>query len=254
MNEQKYETLRDKLEGGKRSPLRTYADLTIGDRSLWHLVTYELLTGTVGLIPGALGFLLRRKLYPLLFGRSGRGLILGRNVTVRHPRHILLGNDVTVDDISVLDARGAGEEGLVLGDQVIVNRNCLIQCKAGPLKIGARSIIGLNSSITSLAGVEIGEAVLVGASCNITPGAYPTDDTSKPMLDQGAYSKGPIVIGDDVWIGTAVSILGSVRIGSHSIIAAGAVVTKDVPEYAIVGGVPARVLRERKRTVEVTSP
>lgn len=250
MTEQKYETLRDKLEGGKRSPLRTYADLTIGDKGMGHLFIYELLTSTVGLIPGALGFLLRRKLYPFLLKRCGRALILGRSVTVRHASKMVFGDEVTVDDISVIDARGAGDEGLELGDQVIINRNCLIQCKAGPLKIGARSIIGLNSSITSLAGVEIGEAVLVGASCNITPGAYPTGDISKPMLDQGAYSKGPIVIGDDVWIGTAVSILGSVKIGSHSIIAAGAVVNKDVPAYAIVGGVPARILRDRRPEVE----
>lgn len=61
----------------------------------------------------------------------------------------------------------------------------------------------------------------------------------------------PITIGDDVWIGTGAIVLDGVNIGAHSVIAAGAVVTKDVPEYAIVGGVPAKVLKFRKKEVNV---
>ena len=67
-----------------------------------------------------------------------------------------------------------------------------------------------------------------------------------PMIQQGFEDDHEIIIGDDVWIGTNVTILSGVyKIGNHSIIAAGAVVTKDVPDYAIVGGVPAKIIRMR---------
>ena len=242
----KYRTVRQSLENPDKSSLAAYRDLVTGDVGFAQFVLYELLTSTIGLVPGALGLLLRRKLYPALLGSSGRGLILGRSLTLRHPRAIRLGARVTVDDYALLDARGAGPAGLELGDRVIVNRNAMLKCKAGPLRIGARSIVGSNSSIVSLSGVELGEAVLLASNCSISAGAYPIDDVTRPMLDQGAYSKGPIRIGDDVWIGTGAMILGRVTIGPHAVVAAGAVVTRDVPEAAIVGGVPARIIRTRR--------
>ncbi len=67
-----------------------------------------------------------------------------------------------------------------------------------------------------------------------------------PMLDQGFKDEQPVTICDDVWIGARVIILPGVTVGKGAIIAAGAVVTKDVPEYAIVGGNPARVIKMRK--------
>ena len=70
------------------------------------------------------------------------------------------------------------------------------------------------------------------------------DSIDEPMQLQGILEK-DIVIGDDVWVGYGAQILSGVIVGSHSIVAAGAVVTKEVPPYAIVGGVPARVLRYR---------
>jgi maltose O-acetyltransferase len=66
-----------------------------------------------------------------------------------------------------------------------------------------------------------------------------------PMDQQGFEDPTPIHIGDDVWIGARVIILPGVNIGSHCIIGAGSVVTKDVPDYAIVGGVPAKIIRMR---------
>ena len=66
-----------------------------------------------------------------------------------------------------------------------------------------------------------------------------------PMCEQGYQDEKPIIIGDDVWIGGHVIVLPGVHVGNGAILAAGAVVTKDVPEYAIVGGNPARVIKYR---------
>lgn len=67
-----------------------------------------------------------------------------------------------------------------------------------------------------------------------------------PIRLQGDLPEQPIVIGDDVWIGTRVIILPDVVVGNHAVIAAGAVVSKDVPEYAVVGGVPAKIIKYRR--------
>ena len=73
------------------------------------------------------------------------------------------------------------------------------------------------------------------------------DDCERPMIEQGYHDRKPVAIGDDVWIGTRAIILPGVRIGRGAIVAAGAVVTRDVNEFDIVGGNPARVIRSRLR-------
>ena len=80
-----------------------------------------------------------------------------------------------------------------------------------------------------MAGVELGEAVLIAGNVYISAGNYHFDDKNKPVMDQGAWSKGPIIIGDHVWIGTGAVILDGVTVGKGAIIGAGAVVTKDSP-------------------------
>lgn len=104
-------------------------------------------------------------------------------------------------------------------------------------EIGTRALIQGN--------VEIGDYVIMGPDIKIYTRNHEFLDLEKPMAIQGKrYYK--TKIGHDVWIGANVIILPGVTIGSHSIIAAGAIVTKDVPEWAIVGGNPAKTLKYRK--------
>jgi acetyltransferase-like isoleucine patch superfamily enzyme len=237
--------MKEKLLRARSSPLKGYMDLTVGGVGFGRFLEYEILTSLLGSTPGGLGYLLRRKLYRRLFRRCGRGAIFGRNLVIRHPRNIDLGDNVTIDDDSLIDGRGAGAAGLVLEDDVIINRHCLLKAKAGPLRLGRDTNIGGNSVIVSLLGIEIGKSVLVAGGCYINAGGYPLDDLSRTMMDRGAYSEGPIRIGDDVWIGTGAIILDGVTIGNHAVIGAGAVVTKDVPEGAIAAGIPAKQIRSR---------
>ena len=233
--------IRDKLKKAQSSPVRTYIDLTVGNVSFQQFLLFEFLTCILGPMPGGLGFYMRKTFYPLLFKKVGKGLIIGRNVVIRHPDKIELGDYVTIDDNSLIDARGAGPGRVVIENNVIINRNCMIQAKAGPIILGERTSIGSNSAIVSMDGVEIGEAVLTGGGCYISSGAYRTDDQEMAIMDQGAYSKGPIRIGTKAWIGTGVTVLDGVTIGEGAVIGAGAVVTKDIPKHTVATGIPAKI-------------
>ena len=167
------------------------------------------------------------------------------------PAAVLVIRRVVPDIVVVREALGGitmevHPGAVVINNDVIVNRNCMIQAKAGPVRLGSRTTIGSNSVIVSMAGVEFGEAVLVAGNCYFSAGAYQVDDTTSAVMDQGAYSKGPIIIDDNSWIGTGAIILDGVRVGKGAIVGAGAVVTKDVPDFAIVAGIPARVIRTRE--------
>ena len=85
----------------------------------------------------------------------------------------------------------------------------------------------------------------MGTDVTIITRNHRFDRTDIPMMEQGFEEERPVYIGNDVWIGDRVLILPGVHIGDGSIIAAGAVVTKDVPLYSIAAGVPARKIRDR---------
>lgn len=111
------------------------------------------------------------------------------------------------------------------------------------IEIGNNSGIGVNCEIRGP--LKIGNDVMMGPEVKIITNSHVFSSVEKPMRLQGNVKRG-IEIGDDVWIGARVIILPGVKVGSGSILAAGAVVTKDVPPFAIVGGVPAKILKFRK--------
>jgi len=111
------------------------------------------------------------------------------------------------------------------------------------LEIGDHSGLGVNCQVTGP--VRIGRDVMMGPDVIILTRNHRFDRTDIPMWRQGWTDPRPVVIEDDVWIGTRAIILPGVRVGRGSIVGAGAIVTRDVPAYAIVGGNPARVIRSR---------
>ena len=113
--------------------------------------------------------------------------------------------------------------GISIGDNSGLGVNCVVR---GPLKMGAN--------------------VMMGPEVQIMTGKHNTTRTDIPMNQQGFLPLEEVVIGNDIWIGTKVIIMPGVTIGNGSIIGAGAVVTKDVPDYAVVAGVPAKVIKYRK--------
>jgi hypothetical protein len=119
--------MRQRLSRARSSPLKGYMELTVGSVGFWRFLEYELLTSSVGSMAGAFGYLMRRMLYPRLFGRCGHKPIFGRDVVFRHPRNIELGDNVTIDDYCLLDGRGARPAGILLEDNVVINRNSMLK-------------------------------------------------------------------------------------------------------------------------------
>lgn len=241
----KSDIIRDKIAKSQTSPLKVYRELTVGKTGFLKFLYYELVTFFFGPMPGGLGFFLRKKFYPRLFKKVGRGFILGRNVVIRHPQNIIIGDFVTIDDNCLIDGRGAGEIGFVIEDQVIINRNCMLQAKTDYIKLGKRTSLGSNSVIVSMSGVELGEAVLTAGNCYISAGVYEFDDLKVPIMDQTAYSKGSIKIGKNSWLGTGVTVLDGVTIGEGVVIGASALVNKDIEDFSIAIGIPAKKVRKR---------
>lgn len=112
------------------------------------------------------------------------------------------------------------------------------------VEIGDNSGIGINCRLHTSGGIIIGDNVMMGPDVVVISQNHKHNDIAKPMIEQG-YERVPVIIEDDVWIGTRVIILPGVRIGRSSIIGAGAVVTKDFPPFSIVGGNPAKIIKKR---------
>lgn len=113
----------------------------------------------------------------------------------------------------------------------------------GGISIGSGSGLGVNCLVHGP--LEIGNKVMMGPDVVILTHTHNIDRTDIPMGDQGSRVA-KVTIGNDVWIGMRTIIMPGVKIGNGAVIGAGAVVTKDVPDYAIVGGVPAKIIKYRK--------
>ena len=240
--------IQDSISGQKKSKIQRYMDLVIGSTKITDLIKYELIVLLFSRIPGALGVFLRGKFYPILLGSVGRGAVFGANIVLRHPKKITLGDNVIIDDNVLLDAKGTSNKGIVLRDEVFIGRNTILSCKGGDIYLDDRVNIGFNCEIFSSNSVRLGKDILVAAYTYIVGGGnYKLDDIDTPINQQPDFEgKGGVLFEDNIWVGSHCVILDGVKVGSGSVIAAGAVVSKEVPQMAIVGGVPGKVLKSRK--------
>ncbi|MFD2740013.1 acyltransferase [Sulfitobacter aestuarii] len=231
---------------GSGSALEKYRTFFVGRKGWAALLRYEAAMLLAQGARGALGFALRKTLYPGLFARVGRGVNFGRDVSLRCPARIRLGDHVTIDDGCALDARGARDDAdFVIGARTLIARNTILLVKQGYLRIGADGSIGSQCCLSAVSGIEIGNHAIIAGQCYIGGGRYRTALGAGPMVRQGLQTKGPVIIGNDVWLGSGVRVLDGVRIGDGAIVAAGAVVISDVAENTIVGGCPAKVISQR---------
>lgn len=244
--------IRHKMYDERKSLLKKYAGLTIGTLSYLKLTKYELITTIISPIPGALGLFLRMVLYRRFFSDVGKGVLWGKSITLRHPDKIHFGNRVVIDDYALIDARGSGEKGIFIGDDVIIGRGVIMQAKVGDIHIGTQTNIGAGTVISSQGGIIIGDHVNIAGQCNIAGGAYQVRRDKASIREHGKYTTGPIRIDNKCRLGRAAMVLDGVHIKRGTIIGAMSMVNNDLPEYCVAAGIPARIKYYRTEVSGIT--
>ncbi len=127
-----------------------------------------------------------------------------------------------------------------LGNYSVIEDYCCINNAVGEIHIGDRTRIGLHNTI--IGPVRIGNDVNLAQGVVVSGLNHNYKDTTRTINEQGVNAS-PIIIGDDVWIGANAVITSGVTIGKHCVIGAGSIVTKDIPDYSVAVGIPAKIIR-----------
>jgi acetyltransferase-like isoleucine patch superfamily enzyme len=215
--------------------------------SLGRYCLEQILQWLFGGIPTVIGIALRAVVYRVMMRMEGV-VAIESNVRIRFADHIRLARGVYLDEGVYLHAT---PNGIAIGENTFVMHHAELHVynfrnlpNAG-IKIGCDSLIGEFCLIRGPGGVTIGDHVYLSPAVHIYSSNHVFDDPRICFIDQGVTTKG-VTIEDECWIGAMVVILDGVTIGRHSVVAAGSVVTKDVPPYSMVAGVPAQIVRDLK--------
>lgn len=179
-----------------------------------------------------------------ILARQSRHGYIDAAATVYHS-DLRLGRNVYIGPgVQIFETAGGGP--VILGDRVAIHRNVVLEAGCqGAITLGADSSIHPGCQLKAyVAPILIGEGVMIAANVAL----YSYDHGMAPDLpirQQPIAAKGPIIIENEVWVGTAAIILSGVTIGEGAVVAAGAVVTRDVPAGAIAAGNPARIVKYR---------
>jgi acetyltransferase-like isoleucine patch superfamily enzyme len=169
--------------------------------------------------------------------------VIGWRCSFARCDRITVGSGVIIGHTCSLLAEDGGR--IELGDRVAFYPMTRVVARGGFVRIGDRTKVSELCSLYSGAiGLDIGADVLIAAGTRIVPSNHTFADPNRPVAHQPSTSVG-VTVGDGAWIGANVVVTDGVRIGPGAVVGAGAVVTRDVPAYAVVCGVPARVLKMR---------
>ena len=181
--------------------------------------------------------------------KRAKGIIfLGRSAKVKFKHKISFGKTIFIGDNVEINALSAN--GVTIGDNFSIHRNSIIECTGVINDLGESLTIGNNVGIAQNCFIQVRGIVTIGDNVIFGPGVsvfsenHNFADLNKYINEQGVSRKG-IVIEDGVWLASGVRVLDGVIVGKNSVVAAGAVVTMDVPPYSIVGGIPAKIIKNR---------
>jgi acetyltransferase-like isoleucine patch superfamily enzyme len=161
---------------------------------------------------------------------------------LRHPEVVTEGMVFLGKRVRVAGRPGYGR--VVLGQWVHIGDGTRLTAHEGTLRVGEKAILGSASTVTCYLDIEIGARTLVADWVYVTDFDHRFEDLAAPIKDQGIV-KAPVRIGPDCWLGVKVTVLRGAVVGRGCVLAAHAVVRGTIPDLAVAGGVPARILKYR---------
>jgi len=186
-----------------------------------------------------LRFMRRRRMLNARYGVLAGRLLLRK---LRHGRRLVL------DGLAFVGPRVAlqiGKKGRIeLGRWCWVGHATKLRCHEGVISVGAKSVLGQECTVSAYRHVSIGRECVVADRVMLIDFDHGVVDVEQPIRLQGIYKR-DVRIGNNVWIGYGACVLRGVTVGDNAVIGTNAVVTRDVPDNAVVAGVPARVIRMR---------
>ena len=186
--------------------------------------------------------------HKLMLNRFGKYVFMSTGIRIECPRKVNIGDGVVIGRQSSLKGSSEFTPSIDIGDKTNISEFVILDAANGYIKIGKRCTINQFSVLYGHGGLDIGDDVHIATKATIIPANHKIVG-GIPLYEQTQSKKG-IIIEDDVWIGANVSILDGITIGTGSVIGAGSVVTKSVPKYAVVVGVPACVIKVRGKNEE----
>jgi acetyltransferase-like isoleucine patch superfamily enzyme len=174
-------------------------------------------------------------------------IFIGLGVNILNAKNIVFGKNVTIENHVSID--GFAKKPLIFGSNVKIGAFSSISCTSHMSKYGEGICIGNNSAFGkytefgAAGGIQIGNDVIAGSFISFHSENHNFNNLNLLIREQGVTNKG-IVIGNNVWIGAKVTFLDGCKIGNNSVVAAGAVVSGVFPDNVVIGGVPAKILKE----------
>lgn len=187
--------------------------------------------------------------YKLFLRKKGKLLFIDKKVKLKHCHLISFNGNATIKQNCVIDA--LSKYGIEIGNNFTLGENCIIECTGVIRNLGEKLIIGndvgisANSFLGVRGSVSIGDNTIIGPNFYLHSENHVFNCTNILIKDQGESRIG-ISIGENCWIGSNVTVLDGVKIGSGCVIAAGSVVTKNVEDNSVVAGVPAKIIKKRR--------
>lgn len=192
--------------------------------------------------------MLRGKIFSFGKKNIARNVFIGKNVKLYEKKKISIGKNTKIHDNCQIDALSI--QGVKIGEKVILGENSRIKCTGSIRQIGYGMSIGDNTTFGNecffgaAGGIKIGKDVIAGQLVRFHSENHIYKDRNRLIREQGVSHKG-IIVGNDCWIGAGVTFLDGAVLGDGCVVAANSVVTKKFPSNSIIGGIPAKVIKER---------